>query len=545
MDCQALQCTLAGTRGTSTSFKSCTFHQRYELLEEIGRGAYGTVWKCCRRNDDLRRPYGVKIINKRRAGAKGLKGLMGEVETMSLLNHPNIVRLEETFQDEENLWIVMEYMSGGELRGVLRREGSFSEDQTRRIITQLLLALEFIHQRGFVHRDLKPENCLLSEGDLVCKISDFGFSVLVGSDQCLMSFCGTTFFMAPEIFGDTSYGKPVDMWAIGVMVYLMFTGEYPFTGSTQKEITDAICGGRYNLKTGKIAESSAALRDFISNLLEVDPTRRFSAREALKHPWIKLGLNMENPEAVQERMKNHGLRPRGVIRSVVIAVMAAHRLRYLRRCHLLDTSGCGGFLLLRNFRYAVSGVYEPPRPLLDCSGMFAKNPLALTFLLPMVEASRTIEALDLSNNNIEAFSIFQQLMRTLGQHPSLMSLNLSSNPIPALAGRSLLRLARSPQSKLLHLGLEGTHVTHDTLTQIAAALKEKAVLPTTTSFSSRLGSTTRSLESPTVPHPPTSRSFKSTSRAGVRDFSSRPRSSRATTSRLPPISPLKHHSMKN
>ncbi|RNF17464.1 putative protein kinase [Trypanosoma cruzi] len=494
MDFQALQSSLTEVcKGTSLK-RGVSFDQRYELEAEIGKGAYGTVWRCHRRFDSMRRPYGVKIINKKKAGAKGLKWVMGEVETMSLLIHPNIVRLEETFQDEENLWIVMEYMPGGELRSAVLRDGIFSEAQARRITTQLLLALEFIHQKGIVHRDMKPENCLLSEGDLVCKISDFGFSVLVGSDQCLMSFCGTTVFMAPEIFGDTSYGKPVDMWAIGVMVYFMVTGTYPFTGRSHRELTDAICGGRCNLKSGRIAEGSASLRDFISMLLVVDPNRRLSAREALKHPWIKLGMNMGNSIRDETEMKRHGLRPRSIFRAAIIALMAAHRLCYLRYCRMLENNFCSAFTILRNFRFAVSGAYEPPCPTLDCSGVFARHPRGVRFLLPMLEVSRTIEALDLSSNNIDNLTLFQQLAKTVGQHPTLVSLNLSFNPIPLLAGRGLLRLARSPQSKLLHLGLDGTLLPSETIAQISAALKEKAAVSSAAAFTPQLTPATRSLE---------------------------------------------------
>ncbi|KEG11924.1 putative protein kinase [Trypanosoma grayi] len=545
MDFQALQSTLTGACGISTSSKALAFDHHYELLDEIGKGAYGTVWKCCRRHDVMKRPYGVKIINKRQAGAKGLKCVMGEVETMSLLNHPNIVRLEETFQDEENLWIVMEYMPGGELQRVLQRHSSFSESQARRITTQLLLALEFIHQKGIVHRDLKPENCLLSEGDLICKISDFGFAALVGSDQCLMSFCGTTAFMAPEIFADTNYGKPVDMWALGVMVYLMVSGEYPFTGRSQKEVTDAICGVRYNMKTGLISEGTLALRDFISKLLEIDPNRRLSARDALKHPWIKVGMDMEDSDGENTERKKHGLRPRSILRGVVIAVMAAHRLCYLRRCRMLEKNACGSCSVLRNFRYAVSGVYEPPRPTLDCSGVFAKNPHGVSFLFPMVEVSRTIEGLDLSSNNIDSLGIFQQLVKAIGHHPTLVSLNLSHNPIPALAGRGLLRLARSPQSKLVQLGLDGTLISFETLAQIATALKEKSSVSPAVAYTSHLNSTLRHAENSSPTQLQSIRAAAPRPRPGATQTSlTRPRTSHNTTPRLPPITPSRRRAEK-
>nr|CCC91692.1 putative protein kinase [Trypanosoma congolense IL3000] len=537
MDFHSLQSTLIESRALTSSTRTVSFDHHYELLEELGKGAYGTVWKCCRRHDSSKRPYGVKIINKRDAGAKGLRCVMGEVETMSLLSHPNIVRLEETFHDEQNLWIVMEYMAGGELQRALKRDGSFTELQTRRITMQLLFALEFIHQKGIVHRDLKPENCLLSEGDLVCKISDFGFAVLVGVDQCLMSFCGTTVFMAPEIFSDVNYGKPVDMWALGVMVYLMFTGEYPFMGRNQKETTEAILKAEYNMKEGKINEGSLALRDFISKLLVVDPNRRYSARDALKHPWIKVAMSMGAPEEEPSVPKMSGLRPRSVFRALSIALMAAHRLCYLRYCRMLESSECGQCTLLRNFSYVVSGKYEPPHPALDCSGMFLRCPRGLALLLPMLEVSRTIESLDLSNNNIFNLTILQQLIKAVNNHPSLVWLNLSNNPIPTLAGRGLLRLARSPQSRLTYLGLEGTQLSAESLAQIASALKERASAATANIFSSPHGSGSRSIEQSTPTQTRSGRTGRSRSmHASLRtSVSSCPRSPGVKGPRLPPI----------
>ncbi|AAZ12686.1 protein kinase, putative [Trypanosoma equiperdum] len=537
MDFHSLQSTLTEARALASSSKTVSFDHHYELLEELGKGAYGTVWKCCRRHDSLKRPYGVKIINKREAGAKGLRSVMGEVETMSLLSHPNIVRLEETFHDDQTLWIVMEYMAGGELQRALKRDGSFSEVQTRRITMQLLFALEFIHQKGIVHRDLKPENCLLSEGDLVCKISDFGFAVLVGVDQCLMSFCGTTVFMAPEIFSDTNYGKPVDMWALGVMVYLMFTGEYPFLGRTQKETTEAILKANYNMKDGKISEGSSALHDFISKLLVVDPNRRYSAREALKHPWIKLGMNMEIPDDEPKAPKRSGLRPRGVFRALSIAIMAAHRLLYLRYCRMLDSSDCGNCAMLRNFTYVVSGRYEPPCPSLECSGVFLRHPRGLPLLLPMVEVSRTLESLDLSNNNIFNLTFLQQLVKVVGNHPSLVSLNLSNNPIPALAGRGLLRLARSPQSRLTYLGLEGTQLSAEALAQISSALKERLAAAPTLCLSMQSCTGPRPLEQVSPTQSRSARTTRSRSQHGSAHTSlmNPSRSPQSKGPRLPPI----------
>lgn len=541
MDFNALQRDLMDAANTtshqgshsSSATQGNSIYDYYEFLDELGHGAYGSVMKAKKKANVNRSHrnggrnsragstaveapaasttsnhsstfYAVKIIDKKKAGSKGLSEVMGEVETMSLLNHPNIVHLEETFQDEQMLWIVMEYVPGGELHKVLKEKGFFSESVARRIIIQLLFAVEYIHQRGVVHRDLKPANMLIrDEQDYQIKIADFGFAVLVGSDSFLTSYCGTGAYMAPEIVQDSNYGKPVDIWACGVILYLLISGDYPFQNGPSGDITDAIIQNKWQQNMHpRIQEASPGARDFIAKLLTSDPAKRLTAKEALKQTWIQSAM-----QGLSSRLDaGHQVAPLTRLKSWVHVIVAAHRLVYWRKLTALRSNDCD-FHVLKNYTYLVTGRYEPPRGVLNVSGVFQTNPKAVLLLLAMVEASQTIDSLDLSNNNIDSLDYVQSIVRSLTNHPSLTTLSLERNPIPTLAGRGLVRLARATTNRIKALKITGTQISADVSQQIATALKEKRVEGVSEvgqSSSSSLSSTSRfSIPSTTMsPLPP-------------------------------------------
>ena len=279
-------------------------------------------------SSDSSQLFAIKRIDKRRINQKSLSQLYGEVETLSLLSHSNVVRLQEVFQDDDFLWIVMEYVRGGELGKVVKRVGRLTEGVARKVAMSLLLAIEYIHEKGIVHRDLKPANCLLtklpafmredagsplggsvasplrassdpkgrrnrpedfSEDDYSSlKIADFGFAAMVGRAECLTNFCGTQHYMAPEVIrrDGLNYGKAVDVWSFGVILYLILSGDFPFSTPEQ------ICQGKVQFASTESndhiwARISPQAKDFVMRLLVVDPTKRLTATEALRHPWIK------------------------------------------------------------------------------------------------------------------------------------------------------------------------------------------------------------------------------------------------------------------
>ncbi|EPY26547.1 protein kinase [Angomonas deanei] len=467
MDYYALQDTLSVEPAT------VRVEARYQLQQEIGKGSYGVVWTAQKRKQGLDTVYAVKQINKKKAGEKGLKEIMGEAETMSLLNHPNIVRLEETFQDECNLWIVMEYVPKGELQDMLR-EGPLPETSVRRIVTQLLMAIEYIHDKGVVHRDLKPANCLVT-ADGTVKISDFGFAVLAGAEQCLSTYCGTVCFMAPEILLEKNYGKPVDMWALGVMTYFMFLHRYPFRGSTSDALKTAIVLHKCDVETSPKLTQFPLMQDFINSLLNADPNKRLTAKEALKHPWIKSGMEAlaSRTSLSQPRATTEARSALTRFRTGVMAVIALHRMCYFQKCRVLSKKGYRSLHVLYNFHYLVTGRFEPADPTLRCSRMFASSPEAVNELLPMISANSTITHIDLSHNNISSLATVQAFLKVVGGHRSVVSFDLSHNPIPAVAGRGLIRLVRNPASHITQLDVSDTYITLETVQQIHTLLHEK------------------------------------------------------------------------
>jgi serine/threonine protein kinase len=501
--------------------------------------------------------YAVKKIDKSRTSHKGLSQLLSEVETLSLLTHSNIVKLQEVFQDQKHMFIVMEYVRGGELGKVLKRVGHFSEMVARKICLGILLAIEYIHEKGIVHRDLKPANCLLTKDTIFSsstvfhfaqlhamamqsepgnakdsqqrlslssnvspvtspvlqspvlgppsqrgvamefttddyaglKIADFGFAAMVGRAECLTSYCGTMHFMAPEVAGreGTNYGKPVDLWSFGVIVYNLLSGDLPFAGATTEKLVDAIGAGIVsfgaNPKTGVNCWSrvSPQAKDFIQKLLVVDPNRRLTAQEALRHPWIRAEYTDEDLgdypttkgvlRAHSKFSKNRRIRHRLV--GCCQAIVAAHRLVYHARLQAMRREGIAEIPSLRNFPFMVHGIFEPPNHVVSASSKrFSSNIPALKRLTEMVAASHTVEVLDVSGNNIDDLGLVQLIVKVSFAHPSLTHLNMERNPIPALAARALIRLARSPTHKLTIINVNHTSLGVDVIAQIDSNLKE-------------------------------------------------------------------------
>ena len=528
-------------------------YSTYQFLEEIGHGAYGRVTKA--KHKVSRSLVAIKHIDKKKAGNKGLSEVFSEVETMSLLSHPNIVRLQETFEDQNNLWIVMDYVPGGELQTSLKEVGHFDEQTARRMTIHLLLAIDYFHDKGIVHRDLKPANCLLSqEGDQELKIADFGFAVLVGRHSFLTSFCGTTAYMAPEIIMDLPYGKPVDMWSAGVIIYQLLCGEYPFQDREGNTMQEEIISGTFSFTSPIWNDVSVGCKDLISKLLVVEQEKRLTAADALKHYWIRAGMNSECDLFDFDRSSNYdGSTSHGkvirtgktIFRAGVYTVIAAHRLVYSIRCIALKREGCDYPLLLKSYSYLVTRRYHPANRSINASGMCYGNMRAILHLVAMLEASDNVETFDVSNNGIDSLDVLQQVVRVSTGHPTLSVLNLENNPIPPLAGRALLRLARAA-TRLRVINVNNTNLGADVIGSIAQYLKEsekKRDVPSTPGntgglnvFSSSASTTSSTSgrhggQSGRLTSPSTAQGTRTPSSSG----GSRLPPSRATGTHLPPI----------
>jgi len=217
--------------------------------------------------------------------------LNNEIEILSKIDHPSVVKMHAIFDTTEHLFIVMELMEGGELYEEVISRSTFSEMEAAVIIRQLLDALVYLHARGIVHRDLKLENLLLAKkGQLIVKLADFGLSRLFKPGGQMFTACGTPFYVAPDILlatDETGYGPAVDMWAVGVLLYILLSGRLPFSGDSDDELFKAILEGELVWKTPQFDDVSTDAKDLISHLIVVDTDQRYSASQALAHPFIQ------------------------------------------------------------------------------------------------------------------------------------------------------------------------------------------------------------------------------------------------------------------
>ncbi|KAG4074962.1 hypothetical protein HA402_014541 [Bradysia odoriphaga] len=272
------------------------FKNYYETYEILGEGAFGTVRRCI--DKGTREEFAVKIIEKTMEKVD-LENVLYEAEICRKLQHPNIVRLLETFDERGQLYLVFDLVVGGELFHDVTNLKFYSEELASRSMQEVLQAVNFCHKKGVVHRDLKPENILLTSKTepRSIKIADFGLAVEVrGDERRLHGKAGTPLYMAPEILEGYRYGKPVDMWSCGVILYLLLIGDEPFVGRTTNDLFEKIKAGVYHYPASRKDSISAEAKDIVKRMLTMNPDKRITASEALKHPWIR------QPEIVAPRV---------------------------------------------------------------------------------------------------------------------------------------------------------------------------------------------------------------------------------------------------
>uniref|UniRef100_A0A4W3HGM0 calcium/calmodulin-dependent protein kinase n=1 Tax=Callorhinchus milii TaxID=7868 RepID=A0A4W3HGM0_CALMI len=267
---------------------TCTrFSEEYQLYEELGKGAFSVVKRCVKTL--IGQDYAAKIINTKKLSARDHQKLEREARICRLLKHANIVRLHDSIAEEGHHYLVFDLVTGGELfEDIVARE-YYSEADASHCIQQILEAVLHCHQMGIVHRDLKPENLLLaskSKGAAV-KLADFGLAIEVeGDQQAWFGFAGTPGYLSPEVLRKDPYGKPVDLWACGVILYILLVGYPPFWDEDQHRLYQQIKAGAYDFPSPEWDTVTPEAKDLINKMLTINPSKRISAAEVLKHPWI-------------------------------------------------------------------------------------------------------------------------------------------------------------------------------------------------------------------------------------------------------------------
>ncbi|XP_056410347.1 serine/threonine-protein kinase 33 isoform X2 [Hyla sarda] len=287
--------------------------QIYTFGEKLGQGSFGVVIEAT--HGETGKKWAIKKVNREKAGSSAVKLLEREVSILKTVNHNHIIHLEEVFETPKRVYLVMELCEGGELREILHRRKRLTESETRHVIHSLAYAIAYLHKKDIVHRDLKLENILVQRVDaregeemkLNIKVTDFGLAVQkggVGSENMLQSTCGTPNYMAPEVINAHDYSQQCDIWSIGVIMYMLLSGDPPFMGSSEDKLFEHIKRGELKFSSPAWQSVSEAAKDVLRKLLRVDPADRITANELLDDPWITGDTSsVQRPSNVLEMMK--------------------------------------------------------------------------------------------------------------------------------------------------------------------------------------------------------------------------------------------------
>lgn len=255
------------------------FEDEFTLVAEVGRGAHSVVHSVRSRREPSQ-ALAAKVIQKEELASEQAEQVLVEIRALAMLRHKHVVRVLACHEDDQRLVLVME-RARYDLYEALTRAGLFSEARTRRVMQQLLSALEYLHRNGVIHRDIKPENLLL-DGNNDVKVADFGWSTVTGHKRT--TFCGTLDYLAPEMLGE-SYDERVDIWSLGVLMYELLVGKAPFDAEENEQTQERIRSDAVSFPAD--ATPSAEARELLLSLLQKDPEQRLSLQGVLDHPWLK------------------------------------------------------------------------------------------------------------------------------------------------------------------------------------------------------------------------------------------------------------------
>uniref|UniRef100_A0A182N648 non-specific serine/threonine protein kinase n=1 Tax=Anopheles dirus TaxID=7168 RepID=A0A182N648_9DIPT len=256
----------------------------YEIEKTIGKGNFAVVKLA--RHRITKNEVAIKIIDKSQLDPGNLQKVYREVEIMKRLDHPHVIKLYQVMETQSMIYIVSEYASQGEIFDYIAKYGRLNERAARNKFWQILSAVEYCHNKGIVHRDLKAENLLL-DSKMDIKIADFGFSNFYKKGELLATWCGSPPYAAPEVFEGKRYtGPEIDIWSLGVVLYVLVCGALPFDGSTLQSLRDRVLSGRFRIPFFMSSDCESLIR----KMLVLDPARRFSIDQIKRHRWMMVEL---------------------------------------------------------------------------------------------------------------------------------------------------------------------------------------------------------------------------------------------------------------
>eukprot|EP01013_Petalomonas_cantuscygni_P004909 TRINITY_DN1536_c0_g1_i1.p1 TRINITY_DN1536_c0_g1~~TRINITY_DN1536_c0_g1_i1.p1 ORF type:complete len:465 (+),score=125.27 TRINITY_DN1536_c0_g1_i1:328-1722(+) len=427
---------------------------KYTLKQKLGSGSYAEVYLIVEKSSG--KEFALKMLDKQKAGRKGMKQALVEVDILRSLRHNNVIALYDTFDTPQALCMVLELVEGGELFDQIVALKHYSESSAARLTRNLCLTLAHLHENGVAHRDIKPENLMLKErvtavsrddvsdamlGNI--KLVDFGFAARF-QDRPFTECLGTPNFIAPEIllhglFNQikTGYDEKADMWSVGVLAYILLCGYPPFHDQSRTELFKKICYGRFAFHPGTATRPSVwdrisdTAKHFVLSLMQRDPAKRLSAAQALQHPWL---VSAAPDEPLPETQR--ALATLQKVKGAVHGIGAATRLLYLQKCKQLQQKANSGLVaMLTEMNDHNMSVCD-----LGTNYLGKRGIETLLTILP----SLRIRKLVLSDNQIDS-EIVAVVVPHLRSHPTVSAVDLRRNPISMLGARQLLSLLQANQ----------------------------------------------------------------------------------------------------
>jgi len=272
------------------AFGYLNFFDYYEMLDDLGEGIFGSVKLGVEKKTKER--VAIKIIKKKKAKPSDIELVRTEIDIMKLCHHPNVVHLLDHFENAEYIFIVMEYIRGGRLTDYMKeKKFHFSEKRAAEIIYEIAIGVKYLHKHYIIHRDLKPDNIMLTESNDKghIKIMDFGLSKILGKKEKTSDGFGTLTFVSPEVLIRKPYNKEIDIWSIGVILYLILSGDLPFDDEKDDEqkIAKSIVFNEVEFPSKKFGNKSKEVIELIKRCLTKEPKDRIKIDEIIKSDWIQ------------------------------------------------------------------------------------------------------------------------------------------------------------------------------------------------------------------------------------------------------------------
>lgn len=308
-------------------FKKSEIKKNYDLGDQLGSGNFAVVKKATYKGSvaGIPKDVAIKIIDK--AKVEDMNDIQREIEIMSMVDHPNVIRLYEIYEEPKKMHLVMELVTGGELFDRIVAQGNYTEKDAADTIGTLCNALAYLHDKNIVHRDLKPENILYQspDPDAKIKVADFGLARVVSGKDLMKTACGTPGYVAPEILKNQGYDSgAVDVWSAGVILYILLCGFPPFYEEELPALFEQILHARYDFPSPWWDAISKEAKDLVTKMLHLDPKTRLTAKQVCQHPWIsKASPDTKLDETIKSLKKYNASRK---LRKAALGIMAQQKL---------------------------------------------------------------------------------------------------------------------------------------------------------------------------------------------------------------------------